>query len=201
MLDINNLNLLSVATICKRLGISRTTFGRWVRNTQEGATKDTTFPLPCTKIGNSPKWRVEVVNAWLNNSKAPIPLIDFQQLVPQIIQDAKRIHQAYEGIDDDLIVLICGADNKACDQIRSRFEEGVGNVFVKAHIRFYFIPGDAFEADNLHLIRGNTVVRCLLPSGYMPSPAVQKAIHNSMVTSAAAVERKVERLILEIPLQ
>ncbi len=201
MLDINNLNLLSVETICQSLGVSRTTLNRWVQNTRDGVTDKGTFPIPCTKVGNSPRWQKEVVNTWLNNAGKVPPAIDFQKLVTQIIQDAKRVHLVYGGIDEDLVVLICGADNKACDQIRAMFEAGVGNVFVKAHIRFYFVPGDAFEADNLHLIRGNTVVRCLLPSGYKPTPAVQKAIHNCMVTSAAAVERKIERMILEVPLQ
>ncbi len=201
MLDISNLNLLSVETICQSLGVSRTTLDRWVRNTRDGVTGKGTFPLPCTTLGNSPRWQKEVVNAWLNNNGKVPPAIDFQALVTQIIHDAKKVHQVYGGIEEDLSVLICGANNKACDKIRSMFEEGVGDVLVKSHIRFYFIAGDDLEADNLALVRGNVLVRCLIQSGHQPSPAVQKAIHNGLLMASTAVERRVTRMILEIPLQ
>jgi len=200
MLDIEKLNLLNTQTICHHLSISRSTLERWVSNDKKGITDKPIFPQPCILIGGSPRWRASVINAWLNKTKAPVPLIDFQTLVPQVIQDAKRVHQVYGGIDDDLVVFICGSTTKACDQIRSMFAEGVGDVFAKAHIRFYFVPGDDFEAGNLTLIRGNTALRCLIQSGYHPSPIIQKSIHTCLVTSAAAVECKVERLFLEVPL-
>lgn len=82
--------LLGVEDICKRLGVSRSTFERWVRNGEtkmgvlqskfsggsvepeevlfgsdnrgEGAM---TFPPPDIRIGNSPKWEMETFKKWL----------------------------------------------------------------------------------------------------------------------------------------
>jgi predicted DNA-binding transcriptional regulator AlpA len=84
--------LLGVDDICKRLGISRTTFDRWVKNgttihnnakarvplnmllvdainindvNDESAL---TFPAPDIRIGNSPKWELETFKRWLQKN-------------------------------------------------------------------------------------------------------------------------------------
>lgn len=75
--------LLGVDDICKRLGVSRTTFDRWVRNggaksvTGPGygvgmrplsdlvAGDNLTFPAPDIRIGNSPKWEMDTFKTWL----------------------------------------------------------------------------------------------------------------------------------------
>lgn len=87
--------LLGIDDICKRLGISRTTFDRWVRNGSEQPIRTTRtstllenlerrntmarlmdvpenaaegnicFPPPDIRIGNSPKWELETFKAWL----------------------------------------------------------------------------------------------------------------------------------------
>lgn len=84
--------LLGIDEICQRLGISRTTLDRWVRNSggklnshgsiaeyigdmglgvapramldtsPEGRVK---FPPPDIRIGNSPKWELETFKSWL----------------------------------------------------------------------------------------------------------------------------------------
>jgi len=82
--------LLGVEDICKRIGVSRTTFDRWVRNGGGGSTgpkvvtigeafgaglglklsdmtgdNNTTFPPPDIRIGNSPKWEIDTLKKWL----------------------------------------------------------------------------------------------------------------------------------------
>jgi len=84
--------LLGVEEICTRIGVSRTTFDRWVRNgggqpsskslarhiaetaglssnfldTAENMTEGTIkFPPPDIRIGNSPKWEIETFKRWL----------------------------------------------------------------------------------------------------------------------------------------
>lgn len=77
-------NLLGIDDICKRLGISRTTFDRWVKNgggksvgsnfanlttissLMENALEgNISFPPPDIRIGNSPKWEMETFKSWL----------------------------------------------------------------------------------------------------------------------------------------
>jgi hypothetical protein len=89
--------LLGIEDICTRLGISRTTFDRWVRNgggkagpltgaqlarggiigsvvqdfsanSTEGNIK---FPPPDIRIGNSPKWEMETFKRWLTENAQP----------------------------------------------------------------------------------------------------------------------------------
>lgn len=84
-------NLLGIDDICQRIGVSRTTFDRWVRNgggktgttgiaelaarsfignsmidaasnLTEGATS---FPPPDIYIGKSPKWEMATFKRWL----------------------------------------------------------------------------------------------------------------------------------------
>jgi len=82
--------LLGIDDICTRLGISRTTFDRWVRNgsksladkvgilkknsdlitklrdNEENRTDGAiSFPPPDIRIGNSPKWELETFKRWL----------------------------------------------------------------------------------------------------------------------------------------
>ena len=84
--------LLGIDDICTRLGISRTTFDRWVRNgskniknlkdkdsvrqsndmltklkdNEENRTEGAiTFPPPDIRIGNSPKWELDTFKHWL----------------------------------------------------------------------------------------------------------------------------------------
>jgi predicted DNA-binding transcriptional regulator AlpA len=82
--------LLGVEDICKRIGVSRTTFDRWVRNgggstgprtaaevfgtaglasrslsDLQGGDSNTIFPPPDIRIGNSPKWEIETFKKWL----------------------------------------------------------------------------------------------------------------------------------------
>jgi hypothetical protein len=81
--------LLGIDDICTRLGVSRTTFDRWVKN---GAVKSVAnaalqsgvggnrpyvslfetagesslkFPPPDIRIGNSPKWEMATFKKWL----------------------------------------------------------------------------------------------------------------------------------------
>ncbi|KVS62778.1 MULTISPECIES: helix-turn-helix transcriptional regulator [Burkholderia cepacia complex] len=83
--------LLGIDDICQRLGVSRTTFDRWVRN-GGGKTGSTTladlvgssiagrgmadaaanltdgatsFPPPDIYIGKSPKWEMQTFKTWL----------------------------------------------------------------------------------------------------------------------------------------
>lgn len=84
--------LLGIDDICERLGISRTTFDRWVRNggrktlgtpatllsrspntfkfmdavgnAFEG-NSNISFPPPDIRIGNSPKWEIDTFKEWL----------------------------------------------------------------------------------------------------------------------------------------
>lgn len=88
--------LLSAEQICERLGVSRTTFDRWVRNTDPlsavrsssllGRTLDhaafdgaanfsegrITFPKPDVKIGKSPRWQFETVVQWLKQNSSAV---------------------------------------------------------------------------------------------------------------------------------
>ncbi len=87
--------LLGIEDICTRLGVSRTTFDRWVRNGSGGAgggqitvagqvvkslfnvsnadldrainmtEGSISFPPPDIRIGNSPKWEIETFKRWL----------------------------------------------------------------------------------------------------------------------------------------
>lgn len=82
--------LLGIDEICSRIGVSRTTFDRWVRNgggkvsghtllagdsphslrklvdQAENFTDGTIrFPPPDIRIGNSPKWEMETFKRWL----------------------------------------------------------------------------------------------------------------------------------------
>lgn len=87
--------LLGIEDICNRLGVSRTTFDRWVRNgggktmgskslaehlvtgyvgqsimdkmdnSGEGSIK---FPPPDIRIGNSPKWEMQTFKRWLRDN-------------------------------------------------------------------------------------------------------------------------------------
>ncbi len=73
--------LLGVEDICNRLGVSRTTFDRWVRNGNplsgnslaktvseamaNFADKSISFPPADIRIGGSPKWEIETFKAWL----------------------------------------------------------------------------------------------------------------------------------------
>jgi transposase-like protein len=90
--------LLGIDDICTRLGVSRTTFDRWVRNgggkalggkslaehvvtsivgqtvmdqmenSSEGSIK---FPPPDIRIGNSPKWEMQTFKRWLRDNTQP----------------------------------------------------------------------------------------------------------------------------------
>ena len=84
-----NATLLGVDDICKRLGVSRSTFERWVRNGSsklEQSAGETgfgnpptiarahslidsesalSFPPPDIRIGNSPKWELDTLKRWL----------------------------------------------------------------------------------------------------------------------------------------
>jgi predicted DNA-binding transcriptional regulator AlpA len=80
--------LLGVDDICKRIGVSRTTFDRWVRNgggnpsnlnssvfgntgtrlsdlASNMSDSNITFPAPDIRIGNSPRWEIETFKEWL----------------------------------------------------------------------------------------------------------------------------------------
>ncbi len=77
--------LLGVEDICTRIGVSRTTFDRWVRNgggkpggslavfggtgfddlTGSFREGNISFPPPDIRIGNSPRWEIETFKAWL----------------------------------------------------------------------------------------------------------------------------------------
>lgn len=74
--------LLTADQICERIGVSRSTFDRWVRNGEgrglagagqmvmldAGAnlTEDALrFPPPDIRIGNSPRWELETFKKWL----------------------------------------------------------------------------------------------------------------------------------------
>ena len=61
--------LLGIDEICTRLGISRTTFDRWVRCA--GSQENITFPAPDIRIGNSPKWEMETFKRWLAANANP----------------------------------------------------------------------------------------------------------------------------------
>ncbi|QGA36511.1 hypothetical protein GAS19_01660 [Burkholderia glumae] len=75
--------LLTADQICERIGVSRSTFDRWVRNGEgrglasgsslaamldaganftEGTLR---FPPPDIRIGNSPRWELETFKKWL----------------------------------------------------------------------------------------------------------------------------------------
>jgi len=89
--------LLGIEDICSRIGVSRTTFDRWVRNggydknisgtktLQEIAigsilgkndpflnnvfsSDSIKFPPPDIRIGNSPKWEMETFKTWLRTN-------------------------------------------------------------------------------------------------------------------------------------
>jgi predicted DNA-binding transcriptional regulator AlpA len=88
--------LLSAEQICERLGVSRTTFDRWVRNSdslealRSGSMKvgDTmrsnldmaanfsegriSFPKPDVRIGKSPRWQFETVVQWLKQNSSAV---------------------------------------------------------------------------------------------------------------------------------
>lgn len=86
--------LLSAEQICERLGVSRTTFDRWVRNADSSSAPkpstvmgihnshlDTaanfaegriTFPKPDVKIGKSPRWQFETVVQWLKQNSSAV---------------------------------------------------------------------------------------------------------------------------------
>lgn len=85
--------LLGIDDICQRLGISRTTLDRWVRNgggklsattgiaghiageiglggvfqsvLEHSPEASVSFPAPDIRIGNSPKWELETFKNWL----------------------------------------------------------------------------------------------------------------------------------------
>ncbi len=91
--------LLGIDDICTRLGVSRTTFDRWVRNgggkalggskslaahiatsivgqtvmdQMENSTEGSiTFPPPDIRIGNSPKWEMQTFKQWLRDNTQP----------------------------------------------------------------------------------------------------------------------------------
>src|SRR5471032_2319441 len=81
-------NLLGIDDICQRIGVSRTTFDRWVRNgggktgiagaamrsfignsvidAANNLTESaTSFPPPDIYIGKSPKWEMATFKRWL----------------------------------------------------------------------------------------------------------------------------------------
>jgi hypothetical protein len=84
--------LLGVDDICKRLGVSRSTFDRWVRNgvadsgqsrssalrpktledlfpsSSDSAESALKFPPPDIRIGNSPKWEIDTFKRWLTQN-------------------------------------------------------------------------------------------------------------------------------------
>ena len=71
--------LLGIDDISKRLGVSRATFERWVRNggknrasTAFSLDEDSNirFPPPDIRIGNSPRWDIETLKKWLRNNNA-----------------------------------------------------------------------------------------------------------------------------------
>ena len=76
--------LLGIEEIVKRLGVSRSTLERWVRNSRisvagQGTLADmtanilhgkTNFPAPDLYIGASPKWTKDKVIKWLMNNSA-----------------------------------------------------------------------------------------------------------------------------------
>lgn len=70
--------LLGVDDICVRLGISRSTFDRWVRNgVGNGSSGNTlatesviSFPPPDIRIGKSLKWEFETFKTWLRANVA-----------------------------------------------------------------------------------------------------------------------------------
>ena len=61
--------LLSAEVIIKRLSISRSTFNRWVAQSDPEKASDSkdaiSFPLPDVRIGNSPRWTLETFKEWL----------------------------------------------------------------------------------------------------------------------------------------
>ncbi len=79
--------LLGIEDICTRLGISRSTFDRWQRNSSLMPSRPgmpsraslfhkvssdesgmTPFPPPDIRIGNSPKWEIETFKKWLRQN-------------------------------------------------------------------------------------------------------------------------------------
>jgi len=72
--------LLGIEDISKRLGVSRATFERWVRNgARNRASMSVTlpdddnnirFPPPDIRIGNSPRWDIETLKKWLRNNNS-----------------------------------------------------------------------------------------------------------------------------------
>lgn len=87
--------LLGIDDICQRLGISRTTLDRWVRNgggklsapssiaehiadvglggafqsmLDSSPEASISFPAPDIRIGNSPKWELETFKNWLRSN-------------------------------------------------------------------------------------------------------------------------------------
>jgi len=89
--------LLGVEEICKRLGVSRSTFDRWrgvvnlarpsydtetsvqlpknitlrVREKTGESDGMTRFPPPDIKLGNSPKWEISTFKKWLSENVKP----------------------------------------------------------------------------------------------------------------------------------
>ncbi|MBI0331733.1 helix-turn-helix transcriptional regulator [Burkholderia plantarii] len=75
--------LLTADQICERIGVSRSTFDRWVRNGEGRASASVSslaamldagvnfaegtlrFPPPDIRIGNSPRWELETFKKWL----------------------------------------------------------------------------------------------------------------------------------------
>jgi excisionase family DNA binding protein len=68
--------LLTAPELCKKLRISRTTFDRWVR--------DNLFPQAYLHVGNSPRWKREDVNAWLNKPRGKAARTGHQALMGEI---------------------------------------------------------------------------------------------------------------------
>ena len=59
--------LITIDIICKRLSVSRSTLGRWIRNTQENKS-GLRFPAPYMTLGRSPRWKLATLVAWLEHN-------------------------------------------------------------------------------------------------------------------------------------
>lgn len=72
MLDLSSTRLLSINDICEKLSISRQTLDRW-RGISSPKSPNTnqnspSFPEPDAYLGESPRWTIETVNKFVDDS-------------------------------------------------------------------------------------------------------------------------------------
>ena len=111
-----------------------------------------------------------------------------------LVHRANLVRRKLELPNKEFMVLILAPGLKACNDLRSGLQWGLGSKLYAADILIEFID---LDSKDLHVVRGISALHCLTLPEYMANAPVwlQKAVRASLAVSADALGLSVEELI------